>query len=181
MPLNIAGVALALSRPRIPCLPAGGTAVATVTVTGGGMSGGGAYEVELRDVGAGIDLLDSATGTAPGGPLNAVHTFTLTCDSACEVTGRLGSSGNQAVTLQARAKSGAAAWVISPNRTLTCGAGTYRPRRKPVLVTKTKAKKARPGGKAKPGKRVQSKKPAQSTKRAQGKRVQSRKRVQKRR
>lgn len=133
MALTITGVTLTIAPLTRPCPPAGGTFTVTVTVTGAATGAGGTYDVELFDLDPVTpDLLDSAVNNAvAAGPLAATHTFTLTCDSLCEVRGRLGSSGEQKAEIRATVTVGATK-TQSPTRTAQCGAGTYRGREETV-------------------------------------------------
>lgn len=133
MPITITGVTLAATPATQPCpqTPAG-TFTVTVTVTGYVTGIGGSYDVELRDKDQQADdLLDSAlANTITGGAqtFSKAHIFTLNCDDGCEVIGPLGSSGEQQAELVAVVKVGTTE-KRSNQKNLTCGAGTYRPRR----------------------------------------------------
>ena len=131
MALTIMSVALTATPLTTPCPPAGGTFTVTATVTGAATGAGGTYDIELFDLDpVSPDLLDSVLNNAvPAGPLAATHTFTLTCDSLCEVRGRLGSSGEQKAEIRATVTVGTTT-TLSPTRTVQCGAGTYREREK---------------------------------------------------
>jgi hypothetical protein len=100
MALTFSSVRLAINPTSVPCPPAGGTFAVTVTVTGRATTPG-SYDVEVKDVGAGIDLLDQLQNViVTGGSqlFTNTHNFTLTCDDICEIAGPSGSSGNQTCT-----------------------------------------------------------------------------------
>ena len=132
MALRLDRVTLAITPTAVACPPAGGTFTATVTVAGRGTTPG-TYNVEIKDIGAGVDVLDRLQNVAVAGGsqlFSNTHTFTLSCDDICEVTGRLGSSGNQRATIRADVEEndGNNSTKNSISVRITCGSGSYKPR-----------------------------------------------------
>jgi len=97
MPFQNIAVAIQVNPTNVVCPPpAGGVITVTATVTGNVGGQRGKYQVYIYDADNWWfdTLLDQSLWvTSRPGPVNDVHTFTLTCDNNCHVRGLLGNIG----------------------------------------------------------------------------------------
>ena len=123
MPIVAINVNMTVAPVLVQCPPPGGVFAVTVVVTGRAAGRGGSYDVEIYDQDVLIDdLLDGsyANGVLPG-PFRAQHVFFLNCDSACDVVGPLGSSGESTAEIYAWANGGRNVTAMSGVVSVTCG------------------------------------------------------------